>query len=119
MSWSVAGEKKAVKSHKQRKANKVRRNQPVLPPLPLNVDDWTDTFTILDQTIYDMFVKQHPAPLTAEAILRKLPRGKYNLKDVWDSLDSTHMKRYLVKEGKFDVYLITQEPPKREEEDDE
>lgn len=103
--WSVAGEKNKTR---RRKAKQNKRSQ---MPIPLNVDDWTDRLSSLDQAIYTIFQTNHPIKLSPENVLFQLCKVSTHagatIKQVWASLDSTCMKRYITRTSHTDWGLVT------------
>lgn len=103
--WTVAGEKNKTR-RRQAKQNKFST-----VPIPLNVDDWTDRFSELDQAIYNVFKKNHPTKMSPENVLFQLKKSPSSsgttIKQVWASLDSACMKRYIYRASHVDWALVT------------
>lgn len=75
-------------------------------PIDMNPLDWETQFSELDKKIYELFKNCHPITLSPETILLQL-ESNVDIRDVWKSLDSKLMKKYLIQLNKFDWRLVT------------
>ena len=81
------------------------------PPLQVDETTWKTEMTDIDRIVYTQFKRYYPKPFSPEALLdilqRRYRRPEAQLQDVWRSLDSPVMMRYIFRKNLNFWFLIT------------
>ena len=76
------------------------------PPVEMHLYDWHHEMINIDKRIYCLMKKKHPNCFSPEAICAILKN--VTLEQVWESLDSKVMRRYVFRRNKMCWNLLTQ-----------
>lgn len=88
-------------------------SNPKSTPLQVDQKTWKTEMTDIDRILYTQFKRHYPKPFSPEALLdilqRRYRRPEAQLQDVWRSLDSPVMMRYIYRKNLNFWFLITKD----------
>lgn len=76
------------------------------PPVQMHRYDWEHEMLKIDRRIYGLLSKNFPKAYSPEEMCKIL--GDVTLKQVWESLDSKVMRRYVFRMNQCDWNLLTE-----------